>query len=62
MDCVVTNTYCTHARLKLPECIKSIESVSHIWSVACAMRVFAVRQNFPADVPLAGQTVVLSSR
>jgi hypothetical protein len=25
-------------------------------------RVFAVRRNFPADVPLAGQTVVSSTR
>jgi hypothetical protein len=54
--------YCTHARLKLPECIKSNESVSHNWSLACAMWVFAVRQNFPADVSLARQTVVSSSR
>jgi hypothetical protein len=44
--------YILYARLKLPECIKSIESVSHNWSVACAMWVFAVRQNFPAECRL----------
>jgi hypothetical protein len=54
--------YILYVRPKLPECIKSIESVSHNWSFACAMWVFAVRRNFPADVPLAGQTVVSSTR
>jgi hypothetical protein len=58
MGCVVDKyVYRTHARLKLPECIKSIEGVSQL-VVACAMWVFPVRHNFPADVPLAGQTVV----
>jgi hypothetical protein len=54
--------YILYARLKLPECIKSIESVSHNWSVACAIWVFAVRQNFPADVPSLGAIVYTSSR
>jgi hypothetical protein len=54
--------YMLYVHPKLPDCMKSIESVSHNWSFACAMWVFAVRRNFPPDVPLAGQTVVSSTR
>jgi hypothetical protein len=54
--------YILYVRPNLPECLKSVESESHNRSVASAMWVFAVRQNFPADVQLAGQTVVSSTR
>jgi hypothetical protein len=32
--------YTLYARLKLPECIESIESVSRNWSLTCAIWVF----------------------